>query len=96
MEIASAATLRDSYDRPCSLVEIVWVASCFFLPKRGLISMSAIKTRAVIRHRAPSTAALSIRSSGTLSIEAIDRAPTMPNRITPTPNKSTSFNITKL
>lgn len=85
--------LKDSrnYDRPCSLLLIVCVPSCFFLLYLGLISMSMIKNMAVTRHSTPKTIALSSKSSGMLSVDESARKQRMLNRITPRPSRNTSF-----
>lgn len=75
---------------PFSLLPKVWVASCF-LPWWELISKSTMKTKAVRRHNVPRTAALSIKSCGTLSKEAKQRPPTIPKNITPKPRRKHSL-----
>lgn len=68
------------------------VMPCLFFFFGVLINKSVMKTNAVSKHSAPKTAALSIKSSGTFSIDANDKAPTIPKRITPSPRKNISLN----
>lgn len=83
--------LNSSWNLPESLTITVCVPSCFVFCSGAVISKSAIKTRAVIRQSAPSTAALSTKSFGIFSIDANVNAPTIPNRITPSPSRQSSL-----